>query len=158
MNKRSNWMWMIFILALPLSGCGQSQASPHAGSLPPGVMPAAQACRLVVGKAGPGFLTGPEQVHLVLTTYAKGEPVESQGDISSGMPPQTLVWVVEVHAKAIHWDHSAPSGYKPPAQPDTDYSVVLNARTGYVSDQGECTCWPLPLSKVGAVVSLPPKC
>jgi hypothetical protein len=121
-------------------------------------MSAAQACRLVVGKPGPGFFTGPEQVHLVLTTYAKGEPVESQGDISSGMPPQTLVWVVEVHAKAIHWDHSVPSGYKPPAQPDTDYSVVLNARTGYVSDQGECTCWPLPLSKVGAVVSLSPKC
>ena len=158
MNKRSNWMWLIFILALLVSGCGQSQASPHAGSLPPGVMSAAQACRLVVGKAGPGFFTGPEQVHLVLTTYAKGEPVESQGDISSGMPPQTLVWVVEVHAKAIHRDHSAPSGYNPPAQPDTDYSVVLNARTGYVSDQGECTCWPLPLSKVGAVVSLPPKC
>ncbi|MBO0822768.1 MAG: hypothetical protein J2P27_02785, partial [Actinobacteria bacterium] len=31
----------------------------------------------------------------------------------------------------------------------------MNARTGYVSDQGECTCWPLPLSTVGAVVSLP---
>ena len=158
MNNRSNWMWMIFIPALLLSGCGQSQASAHAGSLPRGVMPAAQACRLVAGKAGPGFFTGPEQVHLVLTTYAKGEPVESQGDISSGMPPQTLVWVVEVHARAIHWDHSAPSGYKPPAQPDTDYSVVMNARTGYVSDQGECACWPLPLSKVGAVVSLPPTC
>jgi hypothetical protein len=121
-------------------------------------MSAAQACRLIVGNAGPGFFTGPEQVHLVLTTYAKGEPVESQGDISSGMPDQTLVWVVEVHAKAIHWDHSAPSTYKPPAQPDTDFSVVLNARTGYVSDQGECTCWPLPLSKVGTVVSLTPKC
>ena len=97
-------------------------------------------------------------MHLVLTTYAKGEPVESRGDISSGMPPQTLVWVVEVHAKAIHWDHSVPSGYKPPAQPDTDFSVVMNARTGYVSDQGECTCWPLPLSNAGTVVSLPPTC
>jgi hypothetical protein len=158
MKMRSNWMWMIFIAALLLSGCGQSQASAHSGALPRGVMSAAQACRLIVGKAGPGFFTGPEQVHLVLTTYAKGEPVESQGDISSGMPPQTLVWVVEVHAKAIHWDHSAPSGYKPPAQPDTDFSVVLNARTGYVADQGECSCWPLPLSKVGTVVSLPPKC
>jgi len=158
MTRWSNWVWMIFIPALLLSGCGQSKASAHAGSLPRGVMSAAQACRLVVGKAGPGFFTGPEQVHLVLTTYTKGEPVESQGDLSSGMLPQTLVWVVEVHAKAIHWDHSAPSGYKPPAQPDTDFSVVLNARTGYVSDQGECTCWPLPLSKVGTVVSLPPKC
>lgn len=157
MNKRSNWIWMIFILLL-LSGCGQSQASAHAGSLPRGVISAAQACRLVVGKAGPGFFTGPEQVHLVLTTYAKGERVGSQGDISSGMPPQTLVWIVEVHAKAIHWDHSVPPGYKPPAQPDTDFSVVMSARTGYVSDQGECTCWPLPLSTVGTVVSLPPTC
>ena len=158
MNNRSNWIWMIFIPVLLLSGCGQSHASAHAGSLPRGVMPAAQACRLVAGKAGPGFFTGPEQVHLVLTTYAKGEPVESQGDISSGMPPETLVWVVEVHARAIHWDHSVPSGYKPTAQPDTEYSVVMNARTGYVSDHGECTCWPLPLSEVGIVVSLPPTC
>jgi hypothetical protein len=157
-NKRSNWIWMAFIPVLLLSGCGQGQASVHTGSLPRGVISAALACRLVVGKAGPGFFTGPEQVNLVLTSYAKGEPVESQGDTSSGMPPQTLVWVVEVHARAIHWDHSAPSNYKPPAQPDTDYSVVMNARTGYVSDQGECTCWPLPLSTVGTVVSLPPTC
>jgi len=158
MNKRSNWMWMILIPVLLLCGCGQGPAAARSGSLPRGVMPAAQACRLVIGKASPGFFTGPERVHLVLTTYAKGEPVESQGDISSGMPPQTLVWVVEVHAKAIHWDHSVPAGYKQPARPDTDYSVVMNARTGYVSDQGECTCWPLPLSEAGAVVSLPPDC
>jgi hypothetical protein len=159
MNKRSNWMWMIVLPALLLSGCAQSQAAAaHTGSLPPGVISAAQACRQTVGKADSGFFTHPEQVHLVLTTYAKGEPVESQGDISSGMPPQTLVWVVEVHAKAINWDHSVPAGYQPPAQPDTDYSVVMNARTGDVSDQGECRCWPLPLSTVGTVVSLPPNC
>ena len=158
MNKRSNWMWMIGLPVLLLSGCAQSQAAAHTGSPPPGVLSAARACRLTVGKADSGFFTHPEQVHLVLTSYAKGEPVESQGDISSGMPSQTLVWVVEVHAKAINWDHSAPPGYKPPAQPDTDYSVVMNARTGDVSDQGECRCWPLPLSKVGTVVSLPPKC
>jgi hypothetical protein len=158
MNKRSSWMWMIFMPVLLLSGCGQSLASARGGSLPPGVMSAAQACRLVIVKAGPGFFTGTEQVHLVLTTYAKGQPVESQGDISYGMPPQTLVWVVEVNARAIHSDHSVPVGYTPPARPDTDYSVVMNARTDYVSDQGECTCWPLPLSKAGTAVSLPPKC
>jgi hypothetical protein len=160
MNKRSNWMWMIPIPVLLLSACGQSQAATnaHASSLPPGVMSAAQACRLTVGKADSGFFTDPEQVHLVLTTYAKGEPVESQGDISGGMPAQTLVWVVEVHAKAINWDHSVPPGYKAPAQPDTDYSVVMNAKTGESSDQGECTCWPLPLSTVGTLVSLSPKC
>ena len=158
MNKRSSWIWMIFIPVLLLSGCGQSLASARGGSLPHGVMSPERACKLVVRKAPPGFFTGPEQVHLVLTTYAKGEPVESQGDLSSGMPPRTLVWVVEVHAKAIHWDHSVPPGYQPPAQPYTDYSVVMNARTGLVSDQGECRCWPLPLSQVGTVVSLPPEC
>jgi hypothetical protein len=159
MNKRSNWMWMIIIPVLLLSGCAQSQAAgAHSSSLPLGVLSAAQACRLTVGKPGSGFFTHPEQVHLVLTSYAKGEPVESQGDISSGMAPQTLVWVVEVHAKAINWDHSGPPGYKAPAQPDTDFSVVMNARTGDVSDQGECRCWPLPLSKAGTVVSLPPNC
>jgi hypothetical protein len=173
-NKRTNWIWMIFIPLLMLCSCGQSQnqhqnQNPNRGPgqsrppapadpLPRGVMSAVQACRQLVGKAGAGFFTGPEQVHLVLTSYAKGEPVESQGDISSGMAPRTLVWVVEVHARAINWDHSSPSGYKASAQPDTDFSVVMNARTGYVADQGECTCWPLPLSKVGTVVSLSPKC
>jgi hypothetical protein len=167
-NKWSNWIWMAFIPVFLLSGCAQGQSLPsvagrsqppaHTDSLPSGVMSAAQACRQVLGKAGTGFVTGPEQVHLVLTSYAKGEPVESRGDVSSGMPPQTLVWVVEVHAKAVNWNHSAPSGYQPPAQPDTDFSVVMNARTGHVSDEGECTCWPLPLSKAGTLVSLPPTC
>jgi len=121
-------------------------------------MSAARACRQVIDRANRGLFIRVERVHLVLTTYAKGEPAESQGDISSGMPPRTLVWVVEVHAKAINWDHSVPVGYQPPKRPDTDYSVVMNARTGRVTDQGECRCWPLPLSKVGIVVSLPPKC
>jgi hypothetical protein len=170
--KRSSWMLMIslpvallFSTALLLSGCGQDQApaahatdaADKAATLPPGVMPAARACKLVIGKPGTGFFTDPKQVHLVLTSYAKGEPVESQGDISYGMPPQTLVWVVEVHAKAVNWDHSTPPGYKP-GPPGTDFSVVLNAKTGAESDQGECDCWPLPLSTVGSVVSLPPTC
>lgn len=159
MNKRSNWVWMILIpVLLLLSGCGQGPASSRGGSLPRGVISATQACRLVIGKAGPGFFTGLERVHLVLTTYAKGESAESQGDISTGMSPRALVWVVEVHAEAIHWDHSVPPGYQLPARPDTDYSVVMDARAGRVSDAGECTCWPLPLSKAGTVVSLPPEC
>ena len=121
-------------------------------------MPAALACRQVIGRARRGLFTRVQGVHLVLATYAKGERAESQGDISTGMPPRTLVWVVEVHARAINWDHSAPSGYQPPARPDTDYSVVMNARTGLVTDQGECRCWPLPLSDAGTVVRLPPAC
>jgi hypothetical protein len=139
------------------AGCGSAANKPGAG-LPAGVMPAVRACRLVVDKANRGFFIRVERVHLVLTTYARGEPVESQGDISSGMPPRAPVWVVEVHAKAINWDHGGPAGYRPPRLAYTDFSVVMNARTGLVTDQGECRCWPLPLSKVGSVVSLPPKC
>jgi hypothetical protein len=139
------------------AGCGSAASRPGA-ALPAGVMPAVRACRLVVDKANRGFFIRVERVHLVLTTYARGEPVESQGDISTGMPPRALVWVVEVHAKAINWNHSVPAGYHPPRLAYTDYSVVMNARTGLVTDQGECRCWPLPLSKVGTVVSLPPKC
>jgi hypothetical protein len=155
---------LLIAVALAAVGCGSAASGPGASSgrggvLPPGVISAAQACRHVLGGPRRGLLlTGIERVHLVLTTYARGEPIESQGDISSGMPPRTLVWVVEVHAKAINWDHSVPPGYKAPAQPDTDYSVVMNAKTGESSDQGECTCWPLPLSTVGTLVSLSPKC
>jgi len=121
-------------------------------------MSAVDACRLVVGRHPGSFFQGIERVHLVLTTYATGEPVESGGDISGGMPPHTLVWVVEVHAKKINWNHSFPSGYKPPKEPYTDFSVVMNARTGVGTDSGECRCWPLSLGKVGNLVSLPPNC
>jgi hypothetical protein len=186
-GKRARRIGGLFtVIALATAGCGSAASGPSAaaiisstgpsssssagpsslpaasvtpgGSLPPGVMSAARACRQVVERASRGFFTRVEEVHLVLTTYAKGEPAESQGDISTGMPPRTWAWVVEVHARAIHWDHSVPPGYQPPARPDTDYSVVMNARTGLVTDQGECRCWPLPLSKVGTVVSLPPEC
>lgn len=159
-GNRARWMGgLLAALALATTGCGSIASGPApGGSLPPGVMSAARACRQVIDRAGRGFFTRVERVHLVLTTYAKGEPAESRGDISTGMPPQKLVWVVEVHARAIHWDHSVPPGYQPSARPDTDYSVVMNARTGLVTDSGECTCWPLPLSRVGTVVSLPPDC
>src|SRR5579863_3989990 len=140
MNKRPNWMWLILIPVLLLSACaGQPHASAPAGPLPRGAMTAASACHLVVDQARPGFFTGTEQVHLVLTTYAKGESVQSPGAESLTIPPQTLVWVVEVHAKAINWDHSVPAGYKPSGQPYTDFSVVMDARTGFVSDLSECT-------------------
>jgi hypothetical protein len=158
---------------LLLSACGQGMAAPGdsgtssatggpAGAavkpLPPGVISPARACRLVAGRGPRGFFTDIKRVHLVLTSYAKGEPVESEGDISTGLPPGALVWVVEVHAKAIHWDHSEPTNAQSPARPDTDYSVVMDARTGTATDFGECRCWPLPLWKVGTVVSLPPGC
>jgi hypothetical protein len=156
--------WTAGLLAagvLVTAGCGGTAAGaagPAAtGSLPPGVMSAAQACRRVVEGPRGQFLTGIERVHLVLTTYAKGEPAESGGDISTGMPPRTLVWVVEVHARAISGgDYPGPIGFKPPT--GDDYSVVMNARTGLVTDSGVDSDWPLPLWKAGAVVSLPPQC
>jgi hypothetical protein len=104
-----------------------------------------------------GSLRGVEQVHLVLTTYAKGEPVESGGDISSGMPPRTLVWVIAVHAKTVNVAYSHPPGYRPRGRFDS-YSVVMNARTGLVSDSGVGRGWPLPLWKAGTVISLPGRC
>ena len=97
-------------------------------------------------------------MHLVLISYAKGEPVESRGDISTGMPASTLVWVVEVYARAVHAGYSGPAGSQLPAAHDTDFSAVMNARTGLVTDSGVCDCWPLPLQQLGAVVSLPPDC
>jgi hypothetical protein len=141
----------------------QTHATTTTSALPPGVMSAEEACHIVVGRRQQsGFFTDVERVHLVLTTYAKGEPVESGGDISHGMPPDTLVWVVEVHAKSVNWNHSepAPPPNEPPTTtpPATDFSVVMNAQTGGGTDSGECRCWPLPLSTVGTVVSLPPDC
>lgn len=121
-------------------------------------MSATKACQGVVDRNPPGFFIQVEQVHAVLTTYAKGEPVESEGDISHGMPPMTPVWVVEVHARAINWNHSVPHGYKPPKESDNDFSVVMNATTGWITDQGECRCWPLPLQGLGTVVSLSADC
>src|SRR5258708_22589011 len=70
------------------------------------------------------------------------------------MPHGTPVWVVEVHAKAINAVESGPPGFK--QQPYTDFSVVMNARTGRVSDGGGGNFWPLPLWKVCTSVGLPP--
>jgi hypothetical protein len=46
----------------------------------------------------------------------------------------------------------------PPPPPATDFSVVMNARTGRASDAGECGWWPLTLGRVGTVVSLAAGC
>lgn len=168
MRRRVLPLCFVTLVSCSLAGCSSSAGqgshpttsavSQTSTTLPLGVLSAVDACRLVVGPNPAPFFEGIEQVHLVFTTYAKGEPVESGGDISSGMAPKTLVWVVEVHAKAVNWNHSVPAGYKPPKEPDTDYSVVMNARTGVSTDMGECRCWPLPLSTVGNLISLPPNC
>ncbi|PZS38945.1 MAG: hypothetical protein DLM62_10990 [Pseudonocardiales bacterium] len=39
-----------------------------------------------------------------------------------------------------------------------DIVIVHATRTGRVSDEGECRCWPLPLWKAGTIVSLPAEC
>ncbi len=125
--------------------------------LPPGsVMSAAQACRHVMRRAIPGVaFSGVKRVRLVLTRYARN-PIESTREVGTTrqVPQRTLVWVIEVHAKAIRWQLAYPL----PNHADTDFSVVMNARTAVMSDFGESNHWPLPLSKLGSVVSLPPGC
>lgn len=146
-----------------LAACGRSASlngvprgiAVQAKPLPRGVMSAHRACALVLRRPR-GIFVGVKQVHLVLTTYAKGEPVESRGDYSAGTPPRTLVWVVEVHAKAIHVATTEPPDARPLAA--TDYSVVMNAKTGSISDIGLGRAWPLPLWKAGTMISLPAQC
>src|ERR1700722_13510161 len=143
----------ILMAAVTTAGCGSAAAGAvTAGSspLPAGVMSAAQACKRVVAPMAGHSLRGIEQVRLVLTTYAKGEPVQSGGDTSSGMPSGTPVWVVAVHAKVVSVAHSVPPGYKPHGHDDS-LSVVMNARTGLVTDWSVGRFWPLPLWKVGTV-------
>lgn len=151
----------ILMAALTTAGCGSAVAGTAitaSNSLPAGVMSAAQACKRVVApSAGQQSLRGIEQVRLVLTTYAKGEPVQSGGDTSSGMPSGTPVWVVAVHAKVVDVPHSVPPGYKPHGHDDS-LSVVMNARTGLVTDWSVGRVWPLPLWKVGKVISLSGRC
>jgi hypothetical protein len=128
---------------------------------PPGsVMTAAQACRRVMRKAIPGVsFSAARRVRLVVTRYAHN-PIESTREVGTArqIPLGTLVWVIEVHAKAVHWQLAYPPPSQTAAHPDTDFSVVMNARTAIMSDFGESNHWPLPLSKLGTVVSLPPQC
>jgi hypothetical protein len=145
--------------ALALAACGQRPAGPAnvtSASLPRGVISAQRACDLVVRHARPGTFAGIDWVHLVLTTYGKGEPLESNGDYSAGMPRNALVWVVEVHARIIHMTYSRPPGAHPMRL--TDFSEVMNARTGRGTDFGLGHSSPLPMSKLGPMVSLPARC
>ncbi len=87
-GNRARWIGgLLTAIALATAGCGSVASSTREGSLPPGVMSAAWVCRQVIQRAGREFFTRVERVHLVLATYAKGEPVESRGDIGTGMPP-----------------------------------------------------------------------
>jgi len=150
----------ILMATVATAGCGSTAAgavTAAGNSRPGGVMSAAQACKRVVAPMAGRSLRGIEQVRLVLTTYAKGEPVESGGDISSGMPSETPIWVIAVHARIVNVAHSVPPGYKPHGQ-DHSFSVVMNARTGRVTDWGVGPRWPLPLWKAGTVISLTQRC
>lgn len=150
----------ILMAAVTTAGCGSAvagTATTASSSLPAGVMSAAQACKRVVAPSAGQSLRGIEQVRLVLTIYAKGEPVQSGGDTSSGMPSGTPVWVVAVHAKVVNVAHSVAPGYKPHGHDDS-LSVVMNARTGLVTDFSVGRFWPLPLWKAGKVISLSGRC
>ncbi|HEV2377965.1 MAG TPA: hypothetical protein VGS19_38115 [Streptosporangiaceae bacterium] len=75
------------------------------------------------------------------------------------MPPQTLVWGVDVHTKPFNMaDDLALSFRVAPRRWADQYSVVMNARTGLATDSGVGPGWPEPLWKAGTVISLPPQC
>jgi len=157
---KTAWAFVLVCGIALLTACGASQNGVPRGiavqaPLPRGVMSAHKACALVL-KRPRGTFVGVKQVHLVLTNYAKGEPLASRGDISTGMPPRTLVWVVEVHAKKINVPHSTPANT--PELPVAEFSVVMNARTGRVTDFGLGGRWPLPLWKVGPMINLSARC
>jgi len=101
------------LVACSMAACG---SGPGQGALPRGVMSAVEACHQVVGGNPPSMFEGVEQVHLVLTMYAKAEVATDESGANS-MAPNTLVWVVDVHAKAVNWNHSEPDGYEPPSSP-----------------------------------------
>jgi hypothetical protein len=113
------------------------------------------ACREVVDASMPGFFTGVEAVHVVLTTLEKAMQI---GGDSPGQNQNRLVWLVDVHAKAVHWNHSVPAGYHQSGSLPTDFSAILNASTGRGLGGGECNCWPQPLWTVGEMISFPPDC
>jgi hypothetical protein len=158
---RGSSLSLVAVWQQPGAGIGAPIAVlvPPTGSWP--LMSAAQACRQVVATrfpAVPFSFSGVERVRLVLTRYASGEPVEPTRYVGTPIPTGTEVWLVEVHAKAIHGEFPGPANYSPPARPDTDFSLVMNARTAVLSYIGEGSHWPLPLSRAGTVISLPPRC
>ena len=85
MNKRPSWTWMILLAVMQVtatvlvSGCGPRPASAGGGSLPPASCLRHRHASRSSRKCPRVSFTHAEQVHLVLTTYSKGEPVESQG-------------------------------------------------------------------------------
>jgi hypothetical protein len=69
----------------------------------------------------------------------------------------SAVWVVEVHAKRVRADISMPPGTRRLPR-FTGFSVVMDARTGKETDFGVGNGWPLPMHKLGAVISLSGRC
>ena len=155
----------IVLSLLLLAGCRStadvSSSKPGGSStttlprVPPGVISSVDACRGVVDASRPGFFTGAEAVHVVLTTLEKAMQI---GGDSPGQDQDRLVWLVEVHAKAVNWNHSVPAHYHQSGPPPTDFSAILDARTGRGLGRGECDCWPQPLGTIGEVIVFPPDC
>jgi hypothetical protein len=155
----------IVLSAVLLRGCRStadvSSSMPEGSStttlpqVPPGVISSVDACREVVDASRPGFFTGVEAVHLVLTTREKAMRI---GGDSPGQDQNRLVWLVEVHAKVVNWNHSVLGRYDRSGPPPTDFSAILDARTGRSLGAGECDCWPQPLRTIGEVIAFPRGC
>ena len=155
----------IVLSAVLLTGCRStvdvSLSKPGGSStttlprVPPGVISPVDACREVADTSRPGFFTDVEAVHVVLTTLEKAMQI---GGDSPGQHQDRLVWLVEVHAKAVNWNHSVPANYHQSGPPSTDFSAILDARTGRGIGAGECDCWPQPLGTIGEMIAFPPRC
>jgi hypothetical protein len=111
---------------------------------PAPVRSAAQACALVLDKPQ-GFFEDVGQVSVVYTANSEASPAGGG------------VWVADVRAKAINWNHSVPPGYRPPRLPDTDFEQVLVPTTGSSPSAGECRCSTL-LAGMGKPVVFGPDC
>jgi hypothetical protein len=121
---------------------------------PPPILSAAQACAWVVERAAPGFFTGIESVSVVYTTV---EQAEAGHGTDGTVPPGDKIWVVQVQAKAINWNHSVPGGGTGTTLPATDYSAYIDPATGVIPVRGECRCSIL-FADMGVPVVFPPSC
>lgn len=85
--RRGTTLWLVAEWTSIQEQASVGQGIAELVTPPGGVMSAAQACRQVTERSIPGvYFSGVERVRLVLTRYAKGEPVESTHDIGSGIP------------------------------------------------------------------------
>ena len=98
----------------------------------PPITTAAEACAYIVRGPRPGFFTDIEDIYVVWTTHGLEERYD---DYQDGASPGANVWVVDVHAKRINWNHSVPARVK--EKPSTDFVVSIYPKTGFIPGAAE---------------------